>query len=181
VIETPEQVVIELVDHNLADSEPWAGCQSSAFSGHGLIELTDPLGGRRLVDGWDEAEIAVIDGAPLLFPTSLPQPFDIDRWDEFPGTEASGLVWTFSFSADDQALNVSRRIGTPPQPECGVELVEVRGVTGRLCSIERAADLNWTDADGVSWEIELANVGGETLPEDIDLVAIAEGLEPLGG
>jgi hypothetical protein len=176
VVESDEQVGVELLDDTVERGVPWADCQSSPFSGWALIELTDPLGDRPLVDLPTDATVPVVDGASLLFPTELPEPFDIDRWDEFsPGTS-----WEFSWSASDLFATVTT--GFAAGRDCERRPVEVRGTTGELCEAEQNLELAWEES-GRRIVVALGTVDPDAelqLTVD-DLLAIAEGLERLGG
>ncbi len=81
VVETATDVTVRIQNHRELHEHQvwWAACQSSAFSGWATVELTDPLGTRRLIDAGDGLEIPVIDNADLLFPTWIPAPFGAPR------------------------------------------------------------------------------------------------------
>ena len=191
VTESVTAVVIEIVDTTDVGAERWAACQASPFSGWATVELADPLGSRPLFGSTGDAtsEIPVIDNADLLFPTALPAPFDLRRWDEFGGE--TGLVdRTFAWSADD--LHVSVRsaplegsepipFGSNPGDGCSGTPVEVRGYDGALCQAERGGFVLLWDEGGYRRRIELGPVSDNTSPFTVDDVfAIADGLEPLG-
>jgi hypothetical protein len=186
VIETPTQVTVQMQRHYDLEEHQiwWAACQASAVSGWATIELTEPLGDRQLVDASDGERLHVVDNAELRFPSQLPEPFEIERWDEFAQGTYEGVpldAWTFSWTSQDLVLNVGRWPVDGERPEgCGGgEPIEGPGVTGQLCIAESSAILNWID--GSSFRIvELVDVSGGPLPGDIDLVAIANGLRPLG-
>lgn len=182
VTETASDVTIDVAKaFEMPGVTHWLTCQSSPFISWATIELDEPFGSRRLIDASDGAEIEVVDQSHLLFPTALPAPFDIARWDEF-GTSAEADIdyWSFSFTVGDLVLNViwGPLAGDPP-PGCAGAPVEVRGVDGALCVTESDIRLTWTDASSFR-SIEIVDVGGNPLPDGIDLLAIAEGLEPLG-
>jgi hypothetical protein len=185
VMEAPDQVTVELVPASLSSGQPWAACQASPFSGWGTIELTDPLGSRRLVDASDGQEIQVLDDADLVFPASLPAPFDVDHWDEFAHLLPTELAvyereWTFSWVAGDVVLNLSAWSldGEHPDGCTDGEAVTIGGLAGSLCTDASHALLSWIDG-GSARILELVDVSGEPLPAGIDLVAVATGLEPL--
>jgi len=191
VTETATTVTVRVQRHYETPGRQiwWAACQASPFSGWATIELAAPLGGRRLIDAMDGLEIPVIDSANLLFPTVLPEPFDITHWDEFGGE--TGLVdRTFSWSADD--LHVSVRtaplegsdpipLGSNPGDGCSGEPVTVRGFDGALCRAEGGGFVLLWDEEGYRRQIELGPVSDNPSPFTLDdLFAIADGLEPLG-
>ena len=185
ITESPEQVTVELEPASMSSGQPWAACQASPFSGWGTIELTDPLGSRRLVDASDGQQIQVVDNTDLVFPTELPAPFDVEHWDEFAQVTPQELAvhereWTFSFVKDDLVLNVGwwSLGGEHPDGCADGETVDLHGLTGALCTSESSALLSWADGDSMR-TIELVDVGGEPLPDGIDLVAVAASLEPL--
>jgi hypothetical protein len=180
VVESADGVGIELVDESVERGLPWAACQSSPFSGWGTIELTDPLGDRTLTDLSTGQAMSLIDGAPLLFPTAVPEPFDLGRWDEFHGAGGAGPEWTFSFSADD--LNLSVSTSYRDYTDCGNEPIEVRGATGYVCQSEsHGFVLGWQEG-GYHRRIGLGPVSDNITPFTVDdVLAIAESLEPLGG
>lgn len=186
VTETETAVVVETVDATNVIAERWAACQSSAFSGWATVELTDPLGSRPLFGSTSNGapEIPVIDNANLLFPTVLPEPFDITHWDEFSQATYEGAPvgnWTFAWTAGDLVLNIGRwdPDGEHPEGCADGEQVEVRGSAGHLCTAASSALLSWSD--GRSFRtIELVDVSDQALLPDLDVLAIADGLEPLG-
>jgi hypothetical protein len=178
VTESATEVVVEVVPATFSSGEPWAGCQTSALTGRGMIELSDPLGDRRLVDAYGGAEITVIDGAPLLFPTALPDGFDLERWDELQGPGGAGPEWTFRFTSGDQFLSITTSY-RDYSGDCG-EPIDVRGRPGCRELGESSLAIRWQEGP---WHHRLE--GGDsgdgssfTLGQ---LVVIAEGLEPLGG
>ena len=184
ITESPSEVTVELVPASFSSGLPWAACHASPFSGWGFVELTDPLDDRQLVDGFDGAAIHVVSNAELLLPAALPEPFDLERRDESTQIAYEGVAvdaWTFSWTADDLVLNVSRWAldGEHPEGCGGGQAVEVRGLTGHLCTNESSSLLSWVDDTSIRI-IELVDVGGDPRPDGFDLVAIADALEPLG-
>jgi hypothetical protein len=174
VVESAERIEIELLTEEADPGSEWASCLSSPFSGRAMVELTDPVGDRALIDLPTGHEITVIDGASLLFPTELPEAFTPGVWDEF-GVEDT---WTFSWSTGDLFVNVTTRYGGTG--ECDRQTIAVRGTTGRLCdSGQGFFDLHWEE-EGRTIAVEL----GASDPEQDsgftveDALAIAEGLEP---
>jgi hypothetical protein len=181
VVESPEQVGVELVDASIERGHAWAACQASPFSGWGRIELTEPLGDRTLVDLTTGNEIHVVDSATILFPTTIPQPMDLEEWDEFagPGAGTTEAMWSFGFEANDLFLNVT----TDDAGGCeGGRDVSVRGSTGVLCEARNASTLEFHE-NGHSYVLELGVTDGRQASPytSADLIAVAEGLEPLGG
>lgn len=189
VAESADQVVVELV----ATAEPgvdWATCHNGRFSTWGTLALSDPLGDRPLVDSATGAAVPVIDGAQLLFPSALPAPFDVAHWGERAGDD--GLSWSFEWLVGPRdlpggalggpvlGLTITRWDGASAPPmECTARALQVRGVTGNLCDTDAGSRLlSWTEGGG-SFVIELMELAGDPLPEDIDVVAIAERLQPL--
>jgi hypothetical protein len=175
--ESADQIGIELVGDEVQRGRPWAACQSSPFSGWGTIELIEPYTGQPVIDLTTGDRVDVIDGAPLLFPTTLPEPFDIQRWDEF----SLGDEWTFSWTADDRFVNVTNDYGIFPEG-CDLRTVELRGTEARLCEAGSALTLHW-DEGGRTIMVELGALDSEE-PTGFtvdQVLAIAEGLEPLGG
>jgi hypothetical protein len=186
--QSAEQIGIALETKDEWRGEPWAACQSSPFSAFGTIELQEPYAGQPVLDLSTGDTITVIDGGPLLFPGTgtLPEPFDLEHWDEFGATDYEGTPvehWTFSWTAGDVVLSIGQWDLEGERPDgCTEQRVQVRGVLGHLCdSASSSVLLTW--ADGTTFHtIELVDVSGEPLVlEGADLVAIADGLEPLGG
>lgn len=189
VVETPTEVTVRVQPHYEVPEHQvwWAACQASAFSGWATIELTDPLGTRRLTDAADGLEIPVIDNADLLFPTWVPTPFDIAHWDEMGGEVL--VDRTFSWSQSDLTLNVrnapletSVPLGQNPGDGCTGDPVTVRGTQGSLCQSARGSSftLMW-DEGGWRREIDLGPVSDNTSPfTRSDVMAIADSLKPLG-
>ena len=176
--ESADQIGIELIGEDIERGRPWAACQSSAFSAWGTIELLEPFGGQPVLDLTTGDEITVIDGGPLLFPTQLPEPFDIERWDEF-GPDANRGDWTFSWSAEDVFVSV-----TTSSAEYGGcdEPIEVRGVTGCREGSDGVYLVRWEEG-GRQRYIEMGVVDqmdSTTFTID-DVLAVAEGLEFLSG
>jgi hypothetical protein len=193
VAETATTVTIELVDASFSSGQQWRTCQSSPFSGWGTIQLTDPLDDRTLVDATTNGEIPVVDGAQMLFPTSVPAPFDVERWDEFAadtvGVEENRPLsggWTFSFPAGSFVLTVTSGYHSRLPVDCPVRSVTVRGARGTICGSDDAPGewaLLWTEV-GVPYEISVGSVDtlGEPSPfTQADVLAVAESLEPLVG
>ncbi|MFL6206476.1 MAG: hypothetical protein ACJ739_14130 [Acidimicrobiales bacterium] len=180
VIESEDQIGVELVTADVERGLPFATCQSSAFSASATIELQDPVGDRSLLDLPTGNVVPVIDGDRLLFPTELPEPLALDRWDEqsFDGS------WTFTFWAGDRLVNVTTAYGgiRCEQPV----VVEVRGADGELCVGDERLGyfaLSWEEPDGVRINVEVGSSDPQQ-PTELtrqDVIAIAEGLEPLGG
>lgn len=189
VVETATDVTVRIQNHRELPEHQvwWAACQSSAFSGWATVELTDPLGTRRLIDAGDGLEIPVIDNADLLFPTWIPAPFDIAHWDEMGGEML--VDRTFSWSQSDLTLNIRNSpleqpvpLGKNPGDGCTGDPVTVRGTQGSLCQSASGSSftLMWDEA-GWRREIDLGPVSDNTNPfTRADLMAIANGLEPLG-
>ena len=189
VVESPDQVLVELVDETVDRGVDWAQCQIHRGDSSATIELTDPLDDRALVDAVTGDAVPVIDGARLLFPTALPAPFDVERWEERNSEDGS---WAFSWttgtdpvgpgSSGIQVLTLTRWDLDGERPTgCTEQPVEVRGVTGNLCDSESSSRLlTWAEGGGF-FALEVVDIASRPLPDGIDLVAIAEGLEPLGG
>lgn len=176
VTETATEVVVELVDASLSTGQAWVECQASPFSGWGTLELAAPLGERRLVDATTGTELTAVDGAALLFPTALPDPFDLQHWDEFTAVDPR---WTFSFSAADQVLSLAA--DTLPGCPVASALMTIRGHEGSHCSAENGPGTIVWQEGGHQYSLEWVDVGGNPLSATVaDLLAIAEDLEPLG-
>jgi len=180
VVESPDQVMVELVDETVERGLPWASCESSPFSSWATIELTDPLRERPLLDAITGEPVPVVDGETLLFPTSLPAPFDIQVWDELAFEES----WTFAFSAGDVVLNIAT---DSPAPACDDgAAVEVRGTPGRLCmetldgEVLTHGVLRWSNGEHL-YDIELTDPEGSASLHGGELLGIAEALEPMDG
>lgn len=192
VTESADQVVVELVEATGdRDVEDWAQCQNVHDASWGTIELTDPLDERTLVDPVIGDALEVIDGGRLLFPSALPAPFDLARWGEIANTDDGS--WTLAWTAGPRRLPAGARAGPVLQLRvtrweldatrptgCTEQPIDLRGVTGNLCDAQAGSQLlSWMEGGGF-FVLEVVDIAGEPLPEDIDLVAIAEGLEPLG-
>jgi len=179
VVESPDQVGIELVTEEVERGFPFAECTAGPFSGRGVIELTDPVGDRTVVDLTTGNAVFLVDSASLLFPTSLPAGFSPEARDEF----GSQGAWMFAFAstARDSYLNVTTGYGGTG--ECDRETIRVRGTDGRLCRGEDGRfDLHWEEG-GRTIAVE---VGASDPEQDSgltldDVLAIAEGLAPLEG
>jgi hypothetical protein len=179
VTESPDQVLLDVVDDTVEGGTAWTRCQAST----GTIELAEPLGDRALVNarsGEIVNEVTVVDSAPLLFPTTLPEPFDLERWDESTLEFDVGRSWTFSWGTVGQHLAVTN--GEYTSFDCEVRDVEVRGTAGRFCYYQQDGvfDLEWEEGGRT-----IAVAGqGESRPESdvlADALVVAEGLEPIGG
>jgi len=187
VVENADSVVVAVRDrYDAPTTSAWAACQSSAFSGWGTIELATPLGARRLLDE-NGREIPVIDNADLLFPTFVPAPFVLEAWDELGGEPL--VDRTFSWSADDLHLSIrnaplegSVPLGQNPGDGCPEgEPVMVRAAQGALCTAERGGFVLLWDEGGWRRQVELGPVSDNVSPFTFeDLMAVVEGLEPLG-
>lgn len=197
VAESPDKVVVELVDETAEQGLDWALCRHSRDSSTGLIELTDPLDDRTLLDAATGDAVPVIDGAQLLFPSALPAPFDVGRWDEYANSEEGS--WTFAWmprapasgpgTVELHELRVTTGYGTPTECTSPREDVAVRGTTGRLCTGVYIEGLE--DGGGVTYDLQWEEDGrtinvffGSSDPARLtldDILAIAEGLERLGG
>lgn len=187
ITETATEVEVELVGADDPGADPWAACQVSSRSAWATVELRDPFGGRRLVDPETLREIPVLANADLLFPRTLPAPFDIDHWDELSG--GGGLVdRTFSWSADDLVVDVRTAplegsvaipFGQNPGDGCVGDPITVRGSQGSLCTSDRGYTLMW-DEGGYRRQIELgSNDPDRAVPFTVaEALAIADGLEP---
>jgi hypothetical protein len=191
VAESSDRVLVELVDESVERGGEWSRCQHARDGSTGTIELTEPLDDRTLVDAVSGEAVPVIDGDHLMFPTALPAPFDAERWREATSDDGS---WTFSWTAGPRRLPAGAVTGpilelritrwdldAERPTRCAEEPVELRGVTGNLCDSDAASRLlTWAETGGF-FALEVLDIVGEPLPEGIDLVAIAQGLEPLGG
>ncbi len=199
VVESSDQVGIDLFGAPDGRARPWAACGVGHGGAWGTLELDDALDTRTVVDVTSGYELEVVEGAPLLLPTDLPLPFQLDRRYE-AGTRRSVrdeqgyltpvMSWSFAWRAGMSDLRLS--IGEPASSDgCGGESrdVPVRGTTARLCT-EPA--MTGAGGDGgvaysVVWEegaspIVLTYVSIEDAPLSLDeVLAIAEGMEPLGG
>jgi hypothetical protein len=205
VVESPEQVSIELVGDAAEGALPWAECHLSSEpgpesynagpttyvygGGQATIELQDPLSARTVFDLGTSEEVPV--AQEVLFPSDVPEPFDLERWDQtagnFHATNEEGFLtnqasWTFTWSAADHDLSVTT--GTRALGECEGEAgdIAVRGTTGRLCASEQTGggvdyDLRWEE-DGRMIAIAIGSSGPDPLTVD-DVLAVAEGLVPL--
>jgi hypothetical protein len=175
VVESEDQIGIELVTEDIQRGFPFAACQSSPFSGHGLIELMDPVGDRDVIDLTTGNAVFLVDDASLLFPTVLPDGFDPEERDEL----ASEGAWTFTFNSGDAYVNVTTGYGGTD--ECDEEHIEVRGTQGRLCrSGDGRFDVHWEEG-GRTNAVEVGSSDpeqGSGLTLD-DVLAIVEGLQPL--
>jgi hypothetical protein len=189
VIETSEQISVELVGDDAEGELPWADCGTGHMGSWGTIVLEEPVGART-VNGR-----AVIDGASLLLPTELPAPFDLERREEAAALDSvpdeNGFLtevwsWSFSWRAGMSELRLS--IDSPPtSDECDGESedIEVRGTTARLCRGAVVGNdgvgygLQWEE-DGRPITISYASIDPDPLTLD-GVLSIAEGLEPLGG
>jgi hypothetical protein len=176
VVESPDQIGIELVTEDVARGLPFAACTASPFSGRAVIELTDPAGDRPVVDLTTGNAVFSADSASLLFPTTLPDGFSAETHDEF----ASQGAWTFSFSSTKAPAYINVTTGYGGMGECDRRSIEVRDTTGRLCEGEDGRyDLHWEEG-GQTIAVEVGSTepladSGLTLG---DVLAIAEGLEP---
>jgi hypothetical protein len=187
VEETTDDVRVAVVTADPGSNARWAGCQASPFSGWATIELTDPLGTRRLIDAHDGLEVPVIDNVNLLFPTGVPAPFDITRWDESSGT--GGLTdRTFSWSQDDLFLSVRNApleqpvpFGDNPGDGCSGDPITIRGAEGRVCQSGKGSFVLLWDEDGWRRQIEMGPLSDNVSPFTLeDAMAVADSLEPLG-
>jgi hypothetical protein len=188
VVETSEEITVELVDDDVEEAAPWAACGTGSMGSWGTVEMDDAVGART-VNGR-----AVIDGSTLLLPDDLPAPFEVERREEagtrhsVPGEDGSltGMwSWSFSWRAGMSELRLS--INEPPSSdECDGESedVAVRGTTAHLCRGPVAENygvrylLQWEDGGrpiniGYSSSLDPAHLTVD------DLLAIAEGLEPI--
>jgi len=181
VTETPDRVTVELVGASISSGSPWARCQAGKLSTWGLIELTDPLGDRELVDQTTGQVVQVLDGALLPFPTVVPEGFDIERWDE-TGNPGRG-DWTFSWWAGDVVLSVtSGPEALDPAYLCDGQPTELEGAPAVLCDEDFAMELRWT-RNGRIVQVSIADADSSsplTYSPDV-LFDVASGLEPLGG
>jgi hypothetical protein len=173
VVESAEQIGIELVTEQVERGLEWGLCSSTALSARATLELTDPLGDRPLIDLTTGDEVPVVDGASLLFPSELPEELARGVWDEF-GYEST---WTFAWNQADLFLNVTTNHSGSFQ--CERREVEVRGTTGSLCEGEGGRfDLQWEE-DGRLINVEIGHVSDGTSPFTLDdVLTIAEGLQP---
>jgi hypothetical protein len=137
VVESSEEIGVELVGDEPEGALPWAGCGTGHMGSWGTIELKDPVGDRT-VNGH-----AVIDGASLLLPDELPGPFELVRREETArrssvpdedGFLAEVWSWGFSWRAGSSELRLGID-GPPSSDDCDGESedIEVRGTTARLC------------------------------------------------
>jgi hypothetical protein len=207
VVESSDQVGIELVDASVQRGFPWADCGSGSGGAWGTLELEDPVGARTVVDLTTGAEIFVLDGAPILFPRELPEPFALEqraeagafkRVPDAEGNLADASTWSFYWGSSSTG-ELHLRIGeTDQDSECDghpeddgeAEDIVVRGTTARLCRGDGVQGpgpegvtylLRWQE-DGTPIELYYGWFGGDRTRLSIDeVLAIAEGLEPLGG
>lgn len=182
LVESEDEVVIG-VGPAQEQTHEWVACHSSPFSAWATIALREPLGGRDLIDRQSGGRLATVLDEELLFPTLVPEPFEAAH-DEFGGGIVDGTEgsWTFSWSTGDLVLAVSRRTGAFERPLCP-DLVDVtvRGVNGEVCSDRSAVVLSWYEGRS-RFEVSYADVGDGDIgaAPPLDVVAIADGLEPLG-
>jgi hypothetical protein len=185
VTETATDVVVHVVPATESD-QPWAQCQATAFSGWATIELLDPFGTRRLIDGRDGHEVPVISATDLLFPTWLPAPFELDHWDE-AGGETGFVDRSFSWIHDDLFVTVRNAplegtvaFGDNPGDGCTGDPITVRGQQGSLCGGPDGSYVLMWDEGGWRRQIDLgAFPDGDADFTVDDLLAVADGLEPL--
>ena len=177
IIESEEEIRVGLVGEQDERGVPWASCGTERWSA--VIDLRDPAGDRAVVDLSTEERRPVADSADLLFPTALPAPFDLDAVEETQGVDHD--FWIFMFRADDPQfvrLSQSRDLESNGTDCDHGQVVEVRGTEGCFAK-DVPSNLSW-DEGGWSRSISLVsfNYGESALDE---LLAIAEGLEPLDG
>jgi len=200
VVESSEQVGIELVNTSVERGQAWSGCGVGDGGAWGTLELEDPLGSRTVADLTTGYEVTVIDGAPLLFPTELPAPFVLEQRYEAghrqsardeQGDLTAVTSWAFSWRAGMSELRVSID-ETPSADGCDGESqsVSVRGTTASVC--RGPAVTGAGGDDGVTYDVGWEEEGGSVIrviyqsiaepPLSLDeVLAIIEGMEPLGG
>lgn len=178
----------------------WNSCQSDGDLAWVTTEMDPPLAGRPLIEVGTDREIRVLDSSRLLFPTQLPAPFEVGRRSESSSGPSSGPIgrWEFTWTGGGLSLSLewdSIRYGDPPRRcEDGTNrvtefgdgddrLVTVRGLPGLLSGGD--SKLIWRDGESCFYMSVSRTDGGsfdspDDLNRDIDLVAIANSLEPLG-
>ncbi len=83
VSESTSEVTLTIdQDGEVGGAETWAACGSGPHISWGRVDLKDPLGTRTLIDASDGVPLTVLDGSPLLFPSWVPEPFDLARWND---------------------------------------------------------------------------------------------------
>ena len=151
------------------------------------------MGDRTAINLTSGDEMTVVDDASLLFPSGLPEPFDPERrWEWWTDQRVAdeddvfreARSWGFGWRGGESALRLSIHELASDECDDEGEDIEVRGTTGRLCrglgvgDDVVAFDLRWEE-DGQTIVIAYQSV--ETAPLTVDdILAIAEGLEPLG-
>ncbi|HUW04002.1 MAG TPA: hypothetical protein VMW08_16735 [Acidimicrobiales bacterium] len=182
VSESTSEVTLTIdQDGEVGGAEPWAACGSGPYISWGRVDLKDPLGTRTLIDASDGVPLTVLDGSPLLFPSWVPEPFDLARWNGSEVGVTSGADvdygWGFTFAtAPNSFLYIHN--GAMGGGSCGGAPIDVRGEVGRLCENPAGSfTLVWTEDDTL--HIVDLDAGGNDFTA-ADVLRIAEGLEPLG-
>jgi hypothetical protein len=181
VSESQGRVSIGLVRAQDERGVPWAACGGGvrgSLDPWGTVELASTTAIRSLVDVSTGQVVPVKDGADLLFPTTLPAPFDLAVFDQDNGGLLGGPDdWIFIFTAAEgqQVLLINSHDPEANGGPCSLQVVEVRGTEGCF----DVGSLAW-DEDGRAIHLSIisSEVGESALDE---LIAIAEGLAPLGG
>jgi hypothetical protein len=184
--ESEDQIAVGLVDAQDDRGIPWGGCGDGMRGPEdpwGTIDLRAPAADRALVDLSSGQTVTVQDGKELLFPTRLPASFDVEVFDQDSGGLLGGPEdWFFLFTAEGPEREyVSLYIWADVESNgsgCDGEGVEVRGTEGCFAG-GVPPSLTWDEGGrAISLSIVSADVEGSALDE---LLAIAEGLEPLRG
>lgn len=186
VVESEAQIGVALVGQRDPRGAPWAACENardddpSSTLSWATISLGDRVADRPVVNLSTDQTVAVTDGADLLFPTSLPAPFDVDVYvepDDLFGEAGEG--WIFRFTAEaPQYVHLSSSTDLESNGSgCDGRVVGVRGTEG--CYALNPPSLAW-DERGRAFYLSMISVEVEGDYLD-DLLAIAEGLEPLDG
>ena len=182
VSESTSEVILTIdQEAEAGGAETWAACGSGPHISWGRVDLKDPLGTRTLIDASDGVPLTVLDGSPLLFPSWVPEPFDLARWNDGETVLTNGAEidygWEFTFAtAPNSFLYIHN--GAMGGGSCGGAPIDVRGEVGRLCENPAGSfTLVWTEDDTL--HIVDLDAGGNDFTA-ADVLRIAEGLEPLG-
>jgi hypothetical protein len=154
----------------------------------GDVDLRDPVADRTLVDLSSGEQVPVTDSEDLLFPASLPAPFDVEVFEVAnEGLLGGPQDFYFRFTADDAQYVLLSQYGDPDFNGTGCDVggdpanfrnvVEVRGVDGCFDT----QSLTW-DENGRAFSLTIGITDSARLSDDTaslldDLLEIAERLE----